>query len=369
MKTMSLIFDDTSNSSDLFYRTGFKAPDPIIFFEIGRKKYLILNDLEIERGKAQAKVDEVLSLREILNNVKSKKIFDVFVWIIKKYGIRKIIVPYSFPSYIFNQLQKLKIRIEASSDSIFFPKRLIKDENEIKKIKKTMKLTEIVLGNVINIIKNSRPRNNYLYYNKKILTSEFLRNFCQKDLASLGLECPDCIISSGKHSALPHHHGSGPLKESVPIILDIFPRDIESGYFADITRTIVKGKPGKILKNMYEVVKKGQITGVKLVKAGRNGKTIHNKIRKIFDDEGFSTDFSKKNPDGFIHSTGHGLGLQIHEPPRISDIDEILKKNQVITVEPGLYYPKIGGIRIEDTVLVTKSGCKNLSKFPKFFEI
>ena len=151
--------------------------------------------------------------------------------------------------------------------------------------------------------------------------------------------------------------------------MDIFPRNIENGYYADITRTIVKGKPSKILKDMFKVVKNGQSLGVKLVKAGMDSRIIHNTIKNLFDESGFLTDFEKKNPDGFIHSTGHGLGLEIHEPPRVSSLKEILKANQVITIEPGLYYSNIGGVRIEDTVVVTKEGCMSLSKFPKFFEI
>ena len=369
MKVMNLIYDDTKNSSDLYYKTSFKAPDPVIFFEIRKKKYLVLNDLELERGKSQAKVDEVLSLREKAEKIKSRDIVDILVEIISEYKIKKVLVPFTFPSYVFNELRKRRIKIEAASSSIFFNERLLKSSSEIKKIKSTMRLTEKVLGEVISKIKYSKPRNKLLYSDGKVLSSEILRSECQKRLVSFGLECPDCIISSGKHSSLPHHEGSGPIKESSPIIIDIFPKDINTGYYADITRTVIKGKPNSILKRMFKVVKAGQKIGLKLVKAGRNGKTIHTAIKKIFNESGFITDYSKKNPDGFIHSTGHGLGLDIHEPPRISDIDEILKLNHVITVEPGLYYPKIGGIRIEDTVVVTKSGCINLTSFPKVFEI
>ncbi len=366
---MNLIYDDTKNSSDLYYKTGFKAPDPVIFFEIRKKTYLVLNDLELERGKSQAKVNKVLSLRERSERLKSRNIIDIIMDIISEYKINKVSVPYNFPSYIFSELRKRKVKIEASSSPIFFNERLVKSSTEIKEIKKTMKFTEKVLRNIIDKIKYSKVRKKLLYSDGKILTSQILRNDCQRQLVSLGLECSDCIISSGKHSALPHHEGAGPINESVPIIIDIFPRDIQTGYFADITRTVVKGRPSEILKKMFKVVKLGQKTGVELVKSGRDGKTIHNAIKRIFNEYGFLTDFSKKNPDGFIHSTGHGLGLDIHEPPRVSELSEILKLNQVITVEPGLYYPNIGGIRIEDTVVVTKAGCNNLTSFPKFFEI
>ena len=366
---MSLIYDSTKSSSDLLYRTQFKTPDPVIFFEIRKKTYLVLNDLELERGKKQAKVDHILPLREISKLSKSPQIEDVLDVLIKKYKVDEVHVPYTFPSYLFDKLKKSKATIKASSSSIFYQSRLIKNEDEVKKIKKTMKFTELVMAKVINKIKYSKVKNKFLYSNGKMLTSQILRSFCQNELSLLGLECPDCIISSGKHSALPHHEGSGPIKESSPIIMDIFPRNIENGYYADMTRTVIKGKPSKVLNDMFSAVKKGQALGVNLVKTGRDSSIIHNSIKDFFDKSGFPTDFEKKNPDGFIHSTGHGLGLEIHEPPRVSVYKEKLKTNQVITIEPGLYYPKIGGVRIEDTILVTKDGYRNLNSFPKFFEI
>jgi Xaa-Pro aminopeptidase len=369
MRFMSLIYDNTRNSSDLFYKTGFKVPDPVIFFEIRNKKYLVLNDLEFQRGSSQAKVDKVISLREISNLAKSHNVIDIIKELVKLYNIDEVKVPYTFPSYLFDQLRKSKIKIEASSAVIFYKSRLIKSSSEVKSIKKTMMRTESVLEKIISKIKYSKSKNNLLYSDGKLLTSEVLRGYCHIELASLGLECPDCIISSGGHSALPHHEGSGPISESSPIILDIFPKDIESGYYGDITRTVVKGKPSPILKKMFSVVLFGQRMGIKLVKSRKKSSTIHSSIKDFFNKSGFPTDFTKNNPDGFIHSTGHGLGLDVHEPPRVSTGSDILKANQVITIEPGLYYTKIGGIRIEDTVLVTEKGCKNLTMFPKVLEI
>ena len=136
MKKMTLIYDSTKNSSDLLYKTKFKAPDPIIFFEIRKKTHLVLNDLELERGKKQAKVDEILSLREILNYAKGNKIENIIFALIKKYKVDEVLVPYTFPSYLFNKLVKLKVKLKASDSSIFYESRLIKDKAEIKNIRK-----------------------------------------------------------------------------------------------------------------------------------------------------------------------------------------------------------------------------------------
>ena len=365
MKVSKLIYDNTKNSSDLFYRTSFKAPDPILFIEFRNKKYLILNDLEIERGKSEAKVDSVLPLSSISRKIKSNSIEQVILHLLKEFKIKTIEVPYNFPSYIYKKLTKSKIKVMPSKSPIFFNSRIVKNQTEIKSISKVMRHTEKVMRLIIEKIKYSKSKNKILRTDGRILTSELLRNICQKELSSYGLECPDCIISSGRHSSLPHHQGTGPIKECQSIIIDIFPKDTSSGYFGDMTRTVVKGTPSKKLNDMYKAVLKGQRLGLSLIKSGVKSKTVHNSIKSLFDSSGFYTTYKEGTPEGFIHSTGHGLGLDIHEPPRISSGDDILKKNYVVTVEPGLYYSHIGGVRVEDTVLVTTDGCKNLTRFPK----
>jgi len=369
MNMMRLIYDDTQNSSDLFYKTSFKVPDPVIFFEYKNKTYLVLNDLELTRGIKEAKVDVILSSREISETIRSGKITKIISYILDKFKVKELQVPYNFPSFLFKELSSNKIKISPSESPIFFSSRIIKTAIEIKSISKVMRSTESVMKLVIGKIQSAKSRNKKLYTNGKILSSEFLRRFCQKELLSLGLECPDCIISSGGHSSLPHHQGSGPIKENQPIVIDIFPKDMDTGYFGDITRTVVKGHPSDELKNMYNTVLKAQKLGLSLVKSGIKSSTVHNKIFNFFQERGFDTNYKGTYPEGFIHSTGHGLGLDIHEPPRISKSNEVLRKNHVITVEPGLYYKKIGGVRIEDTILVTKDGYRNLTRFPKFLRI
>lgn len=100
-----------------------------------------------------------------------------------------------------------------------------------------------------------------------------------------------------------------------------------------------------------------------------DGSKVHQAVQQTMESKGFRTGYRNGRPEGFIHSTGHGLGLDIHEPPRISRLPEILKKGTVVTVEPGLYYEKIGGIRIEDVVYVTEKGCEVLTKLPRQFEV
>ena len=136
-----------------------------------------------------------------------------------------------------------------------------------------------------------------------------------------------------------------------------------------MSRTIVKGKASPELKKQWKAVKDAQEWAIDHLKAGVNGRTIHEGILERFEKQGFKTGNINGRMQGFFHGTGHGLGLDIHEAPRVSKMDHILKEGTVVTVEPGLYYAGVGGVRIEDVVYITRTGCEVLSKCPKILEI
>ncbi|MDQ3864238.1 MAG: Xaa-Pro peptidase family protein, partial [Actinomycetota bacterium] len=172
----------------------------------------------------------------------------------------------------------------------------------------------------------------------------------------------------------PHERGHGPLKAGESIIVDIFPVDLSTRYYSDMTRTFVKGEPNEGLQNMYDTVMEGQEVALSTIRAGVNGRDVHRKVADILHEAGYKTnvhDQKRGEPltEGFFHGTGHGLGLEVHEAPRVSVVDEELIPGDVISVEPGVYDPKAGGVRIEDLVVVTEGGCRNLTTFPKEFRI
>jgi Xaa-Pro aminopeptidase len=150
--------------------------------------------------------------------------------------------------------------------------------------------------------------------------------------------------------------------------------DKSSRYYADMTRTVVKGEPVPELERMYEAVLEGQEAALAMIRAGVNGGDVHRKVSDILHEAGYKTIIHDQRPgeplgEGFIHGTGHGVGLEVHEGPRVSVVDEELKAGDVVTVEPGLYDPELGGLRIEDLVVVTQDGNRNLTDFPKEFRV
>jgi Xaa-Pro aminopeptidase len=174
-------------------------------------------------------------------------------------------------------------------------------------------------------------------------------------------------VAGGDQACDPHERGYGPLKANSLIILDIFPRVAATGYFGDLTRTVVRGRASEQQRRLWETVNAGQALALRKMKPGVDGLTLHNEIKKFFADQGYPTELRNGQNVGFFHGTGHGLGLEIHEHPRFQKT--VFKVGQVLTVEPGLYYPGLGGVRTEDVVAVTGKGIRMLSKFPNNLEL
>jgi Xaa-Pro aminopeptidase len=228
-----------------------------------------------------------------------------------------------------------------------------------------MKETVKAMDLAVKMIASSEIRGNRLYLKGGLLTSERVKGEINAGLSRKGLTASHTIVACGVHSSMPHHGGEGPIYPDKPVVIDIFPRSQTSGYFGDMTRTVVRGEPSPGLVKMYDTVLRGQKLAIGMVKAGVRVRDIHSAVVDYFRSRGFETGVIGGKAQGFIHSTGHGLGLEIHEPPRISLGEEVLETGNVVTVEPGLYYEKTGGVRIEDVVVVEKNGCTNLTRYPK----
>jgi Xaa-Pro aminopeptidase len=251
----------------------------------------------------------------------------------------------------------------------FYPERAIKSPDEVQHVLDTMRATEEAIGHAVEVIRVAEIHQGRLYYEGQVLTSEFIKKLINVKLMENDCIAQHTIVACGDDACDPHNEGSGPFQAHQPIVMDVFPKSSKTGYYADITRTVVRGKPSDELLRVYDTVLQGQELGLHMVKAGASGKAIHSAIQDLFAHAGYHTGVINERVQGFFHGTGHGVGLEIHEPPRISRIDDTLQPGHVVTVEPGLYYLGIGGVRIEDTVVVTSDGYENLTSFPKQFEL
>ena len=371
-KSNRLIVAASEHDPDMLYATKFWAPDPFIFLEQDGKRTLVLSDLEIDRGRKQAKADEFIAFSKLEREVqgKSKKspsYEKVLAHFLRKKRVRSSVVPSTFPLGYAQELAANKIRLR-TTNGLFWPQREAKTDKEIESMKHALRITEAGLTRALEVLKASKsgPRKQ-LRWSGRTLTSEILRAEIDSAILRAGGIPNGTIVAGGDQACDPHERGSGPLYANSLIILDVFPRDAKSGYFGDLTRTVLRGRAREAQRKLWETVKAGQALALRKIKAGVDGAEIHKAIQDLFSERGYPTEVRKGRRVGFFHGTGHGLGLEIHEYPRLQKV--VLKDRQTLTVEPGLYYPGLGGVRLEDVVVVTKKGCKILSRFPKQLEI
>ena len=356
--------------SNLYYATGFLAPDPFIFIQAGMEKILVMSDLEVDRARSQGRVDTVLSysayearLRE--SGTKPPGLLDVLDMVLLERKARRLLVPGNFGIEYADLLRARGYTLTVKREP-FFEERVVKSEEEIEHITATQRATEEAVDAAMEAIRAARVGGDgLLRLDGELLTSEGLKKIINVKLMESDCIAQHTIVAAGVHGVDPHHQGAGPIRANESIVMDVFPRSGRTRYFADMTRTVVKGKASPKLKAMYHSVLNAQECGIELISDGADGKAIHSEVNQVLEKDGFTTGTVGGRMQGFFHGTGHGLGLDIHEPPRISKTGAVLKSGYVVTVEPGLYYLDAGAVRIEDLVVVTSTGCRNLTKFPK----
>src|SRR5881392_2642485 len=367
-----LIVAPSDSDADMLYATRIFIGDPFIFLQQNGKRTLVLSDLEIDRAKKNAKADDFVMFsqleREVQGKAKKAPPFEkVVAHFLTKRGVKRAKVPANFPLGFANEIRRRGITLE-TSNGLFWPAREKKTAEEIRLLGRALRITETGMKRGMEILKASTVgAGKKLKWSGKTLTSEILRAEIDSAILRAGGVPTNTIVAGGDQACDPHERGFGPLQANSLIILDIFPRDAKTGYWGDMTRTVVRGRASDAQRKLWETVKEGQELALREIRAGVDGMKIHKAIQALFKKRGYSTEVRKGKNVGFFHGTGHGLGLEIHEYPRLQKVT--LKDRQVLTVEPGLYYPGLGGARLEDVVMVTKTGCRILSRFPKQLEI
>ncbi len=368
-----LFYVASEQDSNLYYATRFVAPDPFLYLEIKGERLLVMSDLEMDRARSQATVDRVLSYSEWEQRVKDAGVakpgaMDVAHAILSQAGITSILVAQTFPFGQAQKLQALGYQVTSKPDP-FYEQRVIKSAEEVAHIEAAQRATELAVEAAHDALRAAIPRDGILWESGVPLTSECIKKLINVKLMEQNCVAQHTIVAGGEQACDPHHEGGGPLPAGRSIIFDVFPRSATSRYFADMSRTVIRGVVSPELRRLYEIVKDAQEEAITKIRDGADGTKIHQGICDRFDAAGYRTGLVEGRMQGYFHGTGHGVGLDIHEAPRISRHGSILQEGQVVTVEPGLYYPGLGAVRIEDMVLVTRDGCRNLTHYPKVFEL
>jgi Xaa-Pro aminopeptidase len=361
------------HNSDIYYVTRFLASDDFVYLQTGKgKEVLFISEMERGRAKIESRISNIKTIQEFNYREKIKEKKDTSTAyaaciseLLQEEGVKKVSVPYDFPTFYSEFLKEAGFSI-VPMKSPFQKMRSLKRPEEIEAIKYAQMAGEKAMEAAIALIEGAEERDGVLYHEGHVLTGSKVNSVIDHTLLDFGCEAEETLVSCGKDTANPHGTTDGPLMANAPIILDIFPKSKKKRYFADMTRTILHGEASDELKKMYKTVLAAQEKALEMIKPGIPASDVHNAVCDFFEKQGYDT-YRSGSKVGFIHSTGHGVGLDIHELPGVGENGVLLEKGNVITIEPGLYYPEIGGIRLEDMVLITENGFENLTGLEKKF--
>ena len=359
------MYDSTARSADVLYFGKAQVHDPFIALEDRGQKIAVLSRLEIARVRKEGAYDELLSLEALMQQVRAKggggTEAEIIALIASERKIRSFRVASTFPAGLARALEGAGLKLEIE-DGILFPERVFKEDEEAAAIKEGNAASSAGFKAAEKALRAATVgKGNKLMLDGRVLTSERLRFLIDTACLERGAIASNTIVAGGDQACDPHCRGAGPLRANELIIIDIFPQVTKTGYHGDMTRTYLKGRASEAQKALYATVLESQQTALPKHRAGRSGKKIYDEVCAFFKERGYETKIVDGTPVGFFHGLGHGLGLEVHEPPRVNQAGARLKKGMVVTVEPGLYYPGLGGARVEDVVRVTSGEPEMLS--------
>ena len=359
-----------SDEADQRYLSGFDAPDDFLTLYDG-EVHLLVSGLEYGRARKEARAatvertadfDARAKLREHGETEGTHRLYAEFL---ESHGVESVATPTAFPLGAADGLRERGIDVEPDEEDTIGRIRATKIEDEIEWMRESQRANEKAMATAERLLRDSEPDvDGVLHHDGEVLTSERVRREIEVSLVRNDCGLAETIVACGTQAADPHERGSGPLYEDEPIIIDVFPYSKETGYFADMTRTFCVGEPSETVREWYDLTEAAMDAAFGVLEAGVSGSEVHDAVCDVYEDAGWPTLRADESTEtGFIHSTGHGVGLDIHEYPRLSTADNELEAGQVVTVEPGLYDPEHGGVRIEDIVVVREGGYENLTSY------
>ena len=370
------LLDASGSDPDQRYLTAFGSPDPFVSLVVDGEIHLLVRGLDRALAKQVSTADSVVGpeafdgsqLYEEFGRTEGEH--QILLRFLESHEVSSVSVPPRFPVARADALRQHGIEMVSDHEGIIATLREIKGEQEIDAIGRTQQATEVAMRRAETCLAEAEIIDDELYLDGTPLTSERLKQEIGVALIRNDCRDEDTIASCGTDAADPHHRGAGPLKPDAPIVIDIFPRHTETHFHADMTRTFCVGSPPEPLAEWYELTCAAQDAAFELIEPGVTGEAIHDAVCDVYEAADIPTGRSDPGSEtGFVHGTGHGVGLSVHEGPRVSSGGRELQPGHVITIEPGVYDPSVGGIRIEDLVVVTEDGFENLTDYPREFRI
>ncbi|AOW79916.1 Xaa-Pro aminopeptidase [Halodesulfurarchaeum formicicum] len=365
------LLDADSTDPSQYYLSGFDAPDPFVTLYTPAQTAILTSPLEYARAKTESRADAVRRLGDYdyrekrAEHGREQARSMVLAEFLAEFDVTAVGTNRRFPLFTADSLRDRQVTVQADPDDVIEEIRATKTEQELAHIREAQSANEAAMEAAEAMIADAEVGSDGdLQLDGEVLTSERVKATIERTLLDRGFALDDTIVASGQTGANPHDSGSGPIGVDEPIIVDIFPQSKTTKYHADMTRTFLKGEPTAEVADFYETTKRAKAAALETVEAGVTGADVHDAVCDVYENAGYPTLREDESTEtGFIHGTGHGVGLAVHEQPQISPDGGELEAGQVITIEPGLYDPAVGGVRIEDLVVVTEDGYENLTDY------
>ncbi len=369
-----LIYADTYRSPELRHEVPLPVPDPFLYLEHDGVRHVATNSMEAPRLGALGLfelhlvedygVDELIAAgldwRQLRCEFALRAVRDI--------GVRSAIVPETFPLWLADALRA--DGVELTTDGGFFDeRRRVKTAVELEGMRRAQGAAEAAMDACRALLRGAEQDGDGLVLDGEPLTVERVKAAMSIVFAERGTTAEEFIVAPGAQGAVGHDMGSGPISAGVPVVVDLWPRDNETGIFSDMTRTFVVGEVPDDVREWHGLVKEALDRAISEIRDGADGRAVFDGTCEVFEAAGEPTQRTKEVgatlADGFFHGLGHGVGLEVHEQPLLGIAAKLpLRAGDVVTVEPGLYRQGYGGVRLEDIVLVTENGAENLTQYP-----
>jgi len=369
-----LIYGDTIRFPELRHELPVAVPDPFLYVEVGGRRHVVIASMEIPRLKGTAGLEchpledfgfddliaSGLSREEILHAVALRAVAEL--------GVSDAAVPFGFPIGLADMLRAEGVELHADQE-LFDDRRRVKTEAELAGIRRAQRAAEAGMTAACDLLRRAEPTNGVATIDGEPLTSERIKAAIAQAFAEHGCSADEFIVSHGAQAAIGHDMGSGEIRVGEAIVIDLWPRDNESSCYADMTRTFCVGAPSEELREWHRLTKEALDRSRAALRAGASGRAVFDESCEVYEAAGHRTQRTKTAgqtlDEGFFHSLGHGVGLEVHEQPGLGlTSKQTLLAGDVVTLEPGVYRRGVGGVRLEDLLLVTDDGAENLTSFP-----
>jgi len=367
-----LIFADSMGNAAMRHEVPVPVPDPFLYVERNGDRHAVVTSFEISRlepAGITAHPFEEFGYDELLAQGLPRRevLLQTLENAVAQLAVKEAVVPADFPLLLADRLRAKGVALTADYE-LFSQRRRVKNETELEGIRNAQQGTEAAMAAAREMLRRAEASNGTLTLDDEPLTSERIKSRLVEVFNEHNLVADEFIVAHGGQAASGHNMGSGPIAPGEAVVVDLFPRDRETGCYADMTRTFVVGDIPEELSDYHKHVYEALQRSLEAVKPGAEGSAVYRLVCDVFHDAGYPTQLSKQPGEvlssGFFHGLGHGVGLEVHEPPWLSRDPSKLVAGDVITLEPGLYREGFGGVRLEDLVFVTEDGAENLTDFP-----